>query len=568
MKTIMTIQMIVIAIGFAFLAYLFYKRLNLSIKTTAVFLILIFITSFISGIGLIIMFYLGLISIAVAVFLTVKTLIQRQSNSRKKNSNKQVVTEDTFVLNTVEEPIYIKNPFRGVLVAGGAGSGKSRSVFYPMIKQLMDKSYSGLLYDFKSPELSEYAHSVYSLENSNVNLAFVDFKDFRRSHRINPISPRYLTKQAIAFELAIVLVNNLLPESIKKPDYWSRSSVSVIAGAIWYLRNNHPEICSLPHLIAMLLFFPSSKLIEIISKDMESQGMISSIMEAHTLGAEKQLSGVVGTIKNSLSQLNLPELFFILSKDNVNLDLNSIEEPTFLCIGNDSTLSATYAPIISTIISTCLRKMNEPHKTKSACLIDELPTIYIPNLEQLPATARSNRISTIVGIQDYSQMIDKYGQEKSQVLRSNLGNQFYGRTVNEKSAKMISDLFDKEDKTFVSRSSSTGSSSRTLFGADSVSKNNSESQSIQQRERVKVSDITNLAPGRFYGLLAEGDKMEVMGEQLSQVEETHKPFRLIHENVDLKAHFKQIYDDVSRLSEEKVLEKNTIDNDDFKIELN
>jgi hypothetical protein len=165
-------------------------------------------------------------------------------------------------------------------------------------------------------------------------------------------------------------------------------------------------------------------------------------------------------------------------------------------------------------------------------------------------------------------MIDKYGQEKAQVLRSNLGNQFYGRTVNERSAKMISDLFDKEDKTFVSRSSSTGSSSRTLFGADSVSKNNSESQSIQQRERVKVSDITNLAPGKFFGLLAEGDKMEVMGEQLSQVEETHKPFSLVHDNVDLKAHFKQIYDDIRRLSEEKTSEKNTIDNDGFKIELN
>ncbi len=474
----------------------------------------------------------------------------------KKEKEKEIEEEitrdnpDSIYLDSEKGIVEIANPWRGCLISGSAGSGKSRSLFYPIIKQFVENDFSGILYDFKSPELSEFAYSFYNPDNK-VKFAFLNFKDTSNSVRVNPLSPKYLTKQAIAFEMATILINNLLPESIKKKDYWTRSSISVIAGAIWYLRNNHPGLCSLPHLIAMILFFPSVHLISLLSSDIETSGMISSLKEAHEMNAEKQIAGSVGTVKNALAQLNIPEIFYLLSKDEINLDLNNKENPTFLAIGNDSTLSNTYAPAISLIIGTCARQMNQPNKHKSTIILDEAPTVFIDGFEQIPATARSNKVATVFGLQDYSQMVDKYGADKAQVMISNLGNQFYGRTVNEKTADMIVKLFGKHDVTYNSTSTSSGSSSGGfLSGHFSESNNTSVSQSVQQRERVKVSEIINLSAGKFYGTIAEGNMTELIGVQLKQVPDSKKEFESKEQAILPDQVFKKIYNDIKTITGE------------------
>lgn len=218
--------------------------------------------------------------------------------------------------------------------------------------------------------------------------------------------------------------------------------------------------------------------------------MVASLKQAIDRGAERQAAGVASTLQNALSQLNTKDIFYILSGNDFDLHLNNPIDPKFLCLGNDPTLSQTYAPVISLIISVAVRQMNQPNQEKSIILLDEAPTIYIPNIEQIPATARSNKVATVFGIQDYSQLQDKYGEDKAQVILSNLGNQFYGRTVNEKSARMIANLFGKHDRTYKTANKGTGTSGEFIHLGSSTNKGVNES--IQERERVKVSDITNL----------------------------------------------------------------------------
>ena len=502
---------------------------------------------------LIFMFAPALVIIGLIFMIIYATKAYKHFKTRNIKPNKEPEIKkdnpDSIYLESEEGAIEIANPYRGTLIQGGAGSGKSRSLFYPIIKQFIENDFAGILYDFKSPELSEFAHSFHSSNNA-VKFKFLNFKDTVNSVKVNPLSPKYLTKQAIAFEMATILINNLLPESIKKKDYWTRSSISVIAGAIWYLRNNHPQLCSLPHLIAIILFFPSVQLINMLSSDIETAGMISSLKEAHEMNAEKQIAGVVGTIKNAMAQLNIPEIFYLLSDDEIDLDLNNKENPTFLAIGNDSTLSNTYAPVISLIIGTCVRQMNMPNKHKSAIILDEAPTLFIPDFEQIPATARSNKVATVFGLQDYSQMVDKYGADKAQVMISNLGNQFYGRTVNEKTADMIVKLFGKHDVTYNSTSTSSGASSGGfLSGNFSQNNSNSVSQSVQQRERVKVSEIINLSAGKFYGTIAEGNMTELIGVQLKQVPDSKKEFEQKEHSISLEEVFKKIYSDIKTIND-------------------
>lgn len=193
-----------------------------------------------------------------------------------------------------------------------------------------------------------------------------------------------------------------------------------------------------------------------------------------------------------------------------------------------------------------MRQMNKPQQQKSVVLLDEAPTIYIPNIEQIPATARSNKIATIFGVQDFSQLVDNYGQDKAQIIISNLGNQFFGRVTNGKTAEMVKTLFSKEDRTFINKNTGTGTSGTVIHIQSNDSK--SKSENIQERDRVKVSDLINLNPGEFYGIIAEGEPKEFLKTQfledfasdrptskefVSDKEMSENYFRIIEESKNL-----------------------------------
>ncbi len=458
-------------------------------------------------------FILILIPIIISIALII---IKRKKKINKKEIGKAQIIKKRrytkgFVFKTGSGNVYLDNPYRGIYIQGGAGSGKSLSIFEPIIAQAAEKGYTGLLYDFKSPELSTKAIGACCEHSPHIKTYFVDFKNPHGSNRLNPIDAKYLLKSAFALEYATTLINNLLPQTIKERDFFSDNARMVLSGVIWYLRNRHPHYCSLPHVISLLLHNDIDKLINEISQDYEAGGMVASLKQAIDRGAERQAAGVASTLQNALSQLNTPDIFYILSGNDLDLHLNNPNNPKFLCLGNDSTLSQTYAPVISLIISVAVRQMNRPNQERSIILLDEAPTIYIPNIELIPATARSNKVATVFGVQDYSQLVDKYGQDKAQVILSNLGNQFYGRTVNEKSADMITKLFGKHDRTYETANRGTGTSGEFVHLSSNTSKGTSES--IQERDRVKVSDITNLEAGQFYGLIAEGYPKEFLKRQ-------------------------------------------------------
>lgn len=471
--------------------------------------------------------------------------------------------KEGFIFKMKQDTLNLTNPNRGILIAGGAGSGKSQSFFEPIIKQIgNDGCYTGLCYDFKSPELSKLILSSYQNNEHQIKSYFIDFKNPLQSHRINPLHPDYLTSIAYVSEYSKTFINNLIPSSIKNPTFWDTNAQAVLEGIILYLRNNYPTYCSLPHVIAILIQHDIEFLIRKMTQDIEASGKLASLKQAVDSKANKMISGVMSTLITPLSTLNSPEVFWLLSGNDLNLDLNDPNDKKFLCLGNDATLADTYAPIISLIVSIAMRLMNQPHKTQSVLMLDEAPTIYIPGLDTIPATGRSNKIATIFGVQDYSQLKDKYGEDKAQVLLSNLGNQFYGRTVNTKSAEMVQKLFDKEDRTFESQSNNKGSSGG-LFFTSNYSKGVSSSKSIQERNRVKISDLLNLKPGEFYGIIAEGNKHEVLKQQFNaesiKVDGINELLSFKTTSNDLKENYKRIISEAKNLFE-KSESKNTPDN--------
>jgi hypothetical protein len=368
---------------------------------------------------------------------------------------KPIDTSFTFQINGrwkngERKPVIITQPERGVFITGSAGSGKTRSLIQPIIWQSVLKNYTGFLYDFKNPILSTHAHTAFRTIPTEVKDFYINFDNLTRSHRINPLNPRFLTRSAYADNYAETVLSNLAQEFIKSPNFFTRGSKAMFSAVIWYLAAEKPQYCTLPHALRMILTKDIPKLIERVSENDESESRMTSI--ASGLDSKNQTAGIVSTLQGMLAPLNTPEINWILSGSDLTLDLNNPEDKKFLSVANTPDLAPILGPVISLIFSAALQNMNNIGRHRSAVVIDELPTVYVPNLDVVPATGRENKIATILSVQDYAQLEDKYGDKKAEVIASVLNNQIFGKTTNNNTAKRISELFGPEDRIMITTS--------------------------------------------------------------------------------------------------------------------
>ena len=424
-------------------------------------------------------------------------------NDRRKQEN-----EYSFHLKGKDGSwVNITNPFRGILVVGGAGSGKSYSVAEPIIAQAAQKGYCGIIYDFKFPTLTNFAYAQYAGTSSSVGFWVVNFEDLEMTHRVNPLNPRYIPSAAYASEYALAIINNLIPESIQKPDFWIRSAQALLTATIWYLKKHHPDYYTLPHVVNLLVGEDHEALLDLLRQDYECASMIRSIVTAVDLKASSQIAGMISSLQVALARINSPEICYVLSGDEFDLDINHPASPKMLCIGSSPTLSDTFAPVIACLVAVATKQMNQQGKRHSFILLDEGPTLFIPKLDQLPATARSNKVATIYMTQDFSQMKKEYGQNESEAITSNLNNQFFGRVASLPTAEYVSRLFGRKEQLVRSEGRSDSRPESFDWGLNgrshSGTQGSSVSYSLQERSLVHPQELLQLEVGQFMGTTVE-----------------------------------------------------------------
>jgi hypothetical protein len=455
---------------------------------------------------------------------------------------KRVDTPDGFSLPTEGGGwVNVPNPYRGVLVLGGAGAGKTYSIGEPVIEQLAAKNFAGLIYDFKFPVLAETAQKALELAGRRpdaprrlpngepepaVVLHVINFRDLTRSERVNPLRAEDMPVVAFAEEYSRAIINNLNPASIRKMEFFDISAVAYLTGIIWFYKKHFPRYCTIPHVVATAIHKDFKHVLSMLETDPECAGMVRSIVTAVEQRAEKQVAAVVGTLQVILNRINSPEIVWVLTPDEAkgegfSLNLNDPQQPALLCIGNDPTLKETFSPVVSCIITVAIKLMNQQHKHRSYVFLDEAATVYVPGLELLPATARSNKVATIYMTQDLAQMTDAYGPEKMKVMVSNLNNQFFGKVNSLDTAKFISELVGREDKQM--HSTSTG---KSQGGAGSHGSHSSNlSTSYQERNLVRVQDAISLQQGEFIGQTVETERTFFQGV-ISRADATPERFPL------------------------------------------
>ena len=389
--------------------------------------------------------------------------------------------------------INVVNPFRASMVLGTPGSGKSYAIVNNYIKQQIEKGFAMYIYDYKFPDLSEiaYNHLLHHLDAYKVKPQFyvINFDDPRKSHRCNPINPAFMTDISDAYESAYTIMLNLNRSWIQKQgDFFVESPIILLAAIIWFLKiYEDGKYCTFPHAIEFLNR-PYAQIFPILTSYDELANYLSPFMDAWEGGAQDQLQGQIASAKIPLSRMISPALYWVMTGDDFSLDINNPDEPKVLVVGNNPDRQNIYSAALGLYNSRIVKLINKKKQLKSSVIIDELPTIYFRGLDNLIATARSNKVAVCLGFQDFSQLTRDYGDKESKVIQNTVGNVFSGQVVGE-TAKTLSERFGK---VLQQRQSMT------------INRNDkSTSISTQMDSLIPASKISNLTQGMFVGAVSD-----------------------------------------------------------------
>lgn len=459
--------------------------------------------------------------------------------------------------------INVVNPFRATIVLGTPGSGKSFAVVNNYIKQQIEKGYSMYIYDFKFPDLSTiaYNHMMNHQNGYKVKPQFyvINFDDPRRSHRCNPIHPDFMSDISDAYESAYTIMLNLNKTWVQKQgDFFVESPIILFAAIIWYLRiYKNGKYCTFPHAIE-LLNRRYEDVFPILTSYPELENYLSPFMDAWQGGAMEQLAGQIASAKIPLSRMISPQLYWVMSASEFTLDINNPEEPKILCVGNNPDRQNIYGAALGLYNSRIVKLINKKGQLKSSVIIDELPTIYFKGLDNLIATARSNKVAVCLGFQDFSQLVRDYGDKEAKVVINTVGNIFSGQVVGE-TAKTLSERFGK-----------------VLQKRQSISINRqdvSTSINTQMDSLIPPSKISGLTQGMFVGSVSDNftERIEqkifhaeivVDTDKVKREESHYQPIPIINDFKDtngndcmkqaIQDYYNQIKEDVKQIVKDEL----------------
>lgn len=498
------------------------KDEKLNYKTTFAYIITGLLIYFLSYLGLLskikvtelAIVYIGITSIGFLLVLTGGTLLSRIIKNRLNNKdifNKENETfpqeerlmENEYSINLPARYqlkdkvrsswINIINPFRAVMVLGTPGSGKSYFVIRHVITQHIRKGFTMFVYDFKFDDLSKIAYNTW-LKNKHrypkpPAFYVINFDDLTRSHRCNPLEPSAMTDITDAAESARTILMGLNREWIKRQgDFFVESPINFLSAVIWYLRKyKDGEFCTLPHVIELMQVDYDS-LFTLLRTEKEIEVLINPFVNAYLNDVMEQLEGQIASAKVAMARLSSPQLYYVLSGNDFNLDINNPDDPKIVCMGNNPQKIQIYGAVLSLYVTRLVKLVNKKGKQKSSLIFDEFPTIYLNNMDSLIATARSNKVSTCLGIQDFSQLRKDYGREQADVIMNITGNIVAGQVTGD-TAKQLSERFGKIMQDRESYSINSGDTSI--------------SRSKQLESAIPASKISALSSGEFVGMVAD-----------------------------------------------------------------
>ncbi len=385
------------------------------------------------------------------------------------------------------------NPRRGILILGSPGSGKSWFIIEPFIQQLIDKQFALFIYDFKYDSLTKFAWSYFQANRykypRNTEFYTINFTDLSRSHRCNVLAPatlNYLSDALGASRTILLSMNKTWAH--RQGDFFIESPINFVGALIWYLRKYKKGVfCTLPHVVE-LSKIPYEQLFVLLGAETSIATLVDPFIQAYNNKTTEMLDGQVAGAKIPLGRLSSPELYYLLTGNDLTLDINDPSAPKILCLGGDPSRIEALAPVISLYIDRLTQVCNRAERYPCALVCDEFATIRAYNMVPTIATGRSNDIVPILAIQDVAQLQTQYSKQESATMLNICGNVLCGQAGGE-TANWVSERFP-----------------RILQNRSSVSVNSKDtsiSTSQQWEPTVTPATVSTLPSGEFLGITAD-----------------------------------------------------------------
>jgi len=357
----------------------------------------------------------------------------------------------------------------------------------------MEKGNALFVYDFKFPALTQIALKYYRayIDRYPLGTKFfcIQFGDLSRSHGCNLLAPSTLqwVSDALGASRTILLSMNKTWIN-KQGEFFVESPINFLGALIWWLRKyKNGQFCSLPHAIE-LAQTPYERLFPILAAEAETKALIEPFADAYRNKSFEMLDSQIASARIPLTRLSSPDLYYILTRDDLNLEINDPAAPKIVCLGGDPARQEALAPVLSLYIDRLNRLCNRPDRYPCAMICDEFGTVRAYSMTSTIATGRAHNIVPILAVQDISQLRTQYTRDEADLFLNITGNVFCGQ-VGGDSAKWVCERFPRIQQ------------EKASISANSI--DTSVSTSVQWEPTVNQATIAGLSAGEFVGVLSD-----------------------------------------------------------------
>lgn len=393
------------------------------------------------------------------------------------------------------------NPFRGTMVIGTPGSGKSFGVINPAIRQMIAKDFCLCIYDFKFPDLAQIAYYHYLLKKSKesdykYSFNVINLNEVEKSKRVNPFHKKYIQTLAEAQEMAESMVSSLQKGGSSSGGgseaFFTQSAINFLASCIYFFAKlENGKYSDLPHILSFMNR-SYQEIFDSLFKNEEIGSLLSPFKTAYDNKAFDQLEGQIGTLKIFLSRLATKESFWVFSGDEVELKITNRENPSILILASDPGTQDINSALYSAVLNRTLRLVNSKHNLPGGIIADEFPTIYIHKIDNVVATARSNRVAVLLGLQEIPQLRQFYKKEVADTISAIVGNILSGSARDKNTLEWLEKLFGKiKQKSFSQSISQQGTTTSINEKMDFM---------------IPAGKIAALRTGEMVGMIAQGEE--------------------------------------------------------------
>ena len=425
------------------------------------------------------------------------------------DQNKELITTDT----SVNIPYLFRykgkthdgwlniNPFRGSLIIGTPGSGKSFGVINPSIRQMVAKGFCLCIYDFKFPDLGQIAYYHYLLKkqadiNYKHNFYIINLDNVEYSKRVNPFKREYVRTLAEAMEMGESMVMALQKGGGSggggSEQFFTQSAINFLSASIYYLATyENGKYASLPHLLSFMNR-SYQEIFDTLFTQEELISLMSPFRSAYENKAFDQLEGQIGTVKIFLSQLATKESFWVFSGDDIQLKISDKSDPSIIILASNPGTQNINSALYSSVLNRVLKLINDKGNYPSGIIADEFPTIYIHKVDNVIATARSNKVAVMLGLQELPQLRQFYKKEVGDTISAIIGNILSGSARDKNTLEWLEKMFGKiKQKNYSESISQQGTT-----------------QSINEKmdAMIPAGKIASLRTGEMVGMIAQGEE--------------------------------------------------------------